>query len=79
MTTIKRDFWNGDDPRWDAFCEEALNNLTDKDHKEFLQIFKKMNPDFCEDKDDVTIQDTGWYQDHVVDMILEWYEDLSND
>ena len=38
MPMIERDFWNGDDEKWDAFCDEALNNLTDKDHKEFLKI-----------------------------------------
>lgn len=76
MPRIERDFWDGDDEKWDSFCEEALNNLTHKDHKEFLQIFKEINPDFCEDRDDVTIQGTEWYQDHVVDMILEEYESL---
>tara|TARA_R110000737_G_C14508781_1_gene473228 strand:+ start:293 stop:532 length:240 start_codon:yes stop_codon:yes gene_type:complete len=79
MPMINRCPSNGDDERWDTFCEEALNNLTHKDHREFLQIFKEMNPEFCEDKDDRTIFYSGWYQDHVVDMILEEYEDLTND
>ena len=76
MPMIERDFWNGDDPKFDAWFDERRNNLSEFDHKEFLQVFKEMNPDYCEDKDDVTIKDSEWYIEFVDDMLIEEYESL---
>jgi hypothetical protein len=76
MPMIEWDYWNGDDPKYDAWYDERINNLSDADHEEFLQMFKEMNPDFCEDKGDITIQDTEWYKEFVDDMLIEEYESL---
>lgn len=76
MPMIERDFWNGDDPKYDAWYDYRINNLSDADHKEFLEMFKDMFPDFCEDKDDVTIKDSEWYIEFVDDMLVEEYESL---
>ena len=76
MPMIERDFWNGDDPRFEAWFDEAINNITDADHEEFLYMFKEANREFCKGKDDATIQDTDSYKEFVDDQLVEEYESL---
>ena len=78
MPMINRDFWNGDDPKFDAWFDERRNNLSEFDHKEFLQMFKDQQPDFCEECLECynPIEDTEWYKEFVDDMLVEEYEDL---
>tara|TARA_B110000503_G_scaffold85766_2_gene130600 strand:+ start:215 stop:520 length:306 start_codon:yes stop_codon:yes gene_type:complete len=64
----------GDDPRFDAWLDEAINNITDADHKNFLYMFRNCMPHFTENKDDETIKDTDWYREFVDDQLVEEYE-----
>ena len=75
---INRDFWNADDPKFDAWFDEERNNLSKADHKEFVEMFKTNSPDFCSQclNKNIDIEDTSEYKEFVDDQLVEEYESL---
>tara|TARA_R110002153_G_scaffold258146_1_gene417497 strand:- start:17 stop:256 length:240 start_codon:yes stop_codon:yes gene_type:complete len=78
MPIIQRDFWNGDDPKWDYWYDNAINNMTRDDHEEILFRFKQFDPEFCERCTllKVDIKDTNDYREFLDDQLAIEYESL---
>jgi len=78
MPIIQRDFWNGDDPKWDYWYDNAINNMTCKDHEEILFKFKRFYPEFYERciLEGVYIQDTDDYREFLDNQLAIEYESL---